>query len=212
MKFIDEAIETYCVRKSSKPSGICEEIATYTRAHIPQSQMLIGPMEASVLGSYIRAIRAKRILEFGTYTGYSALAMAENLPTNGELVSLDVNQETSDLARSFWNKSPHGKKIKNFVAPALDTLKTLKGKFDFVFIDADKENYLTYLKASLELLSETGIIALDNCLRGGKSVEDGYTDAGTEAIKECNAWISQQSNLFSTLLPVRDGIFIVQRN
>jgi len=211
MKFIDEAIESYCIQKSSKPSAVCEEIATYTRANIPQSQMLIGPMEASVLGSYIRAIRAKRILEFGTYTGYSALAMAENLPDDGELVSLDVNEETSKLARSFWDKSPDGKKIKNIVAPALESLKTLNGKFDFVFIDADKENYLAYLKASLERLSEGGMIALDNCLRNGKSIEEGFTDPGTEAIKECNLWIAQQSTLFSSLLPVRDGIFVVQR-
>lgn len=212
MELVDRSIEEYCSKISSQPSELCFELAEYTRKNVAQSQMLIGPLEASLLGFLIRTGNYKRVLEIGTFTGYSALAMAENLPDNAELVSLDINEETTKIARSFWNRSPHGKKIKHIHGPALESLKKISGPFDFVFIDADKEPYLQYLEKSLELLSPSGSIVIDNCLWSGRVLEQNATGS-TQKIQEVNAWASQHSSsqLYVSLLPVRDGMLLIRK-
>jgi caffeoyl-CoA O-methyltransferase len=111
MHLVSEDIENYCLEKSSKPSKVCEELHDYTKANVAIPEMVIGPLVGSYLGQMVRITRAKRVLEIGTYTGYSALAMAEQLPDDGELITLDMNPDTVKVAKSFWEKSPHGKKI-----------------------------------------------------------------------------------------------------
>ncbi len=209
MKFIDEKIENYCVLKSSKPSKFADEIEVFTKKNVSHSQMLTGKMEASILGFLIRSINAKRVLEFGTYTGYSALCMAENLPDSGVVYTLDINEKTTDLARSFWTKSPHGKKIKPLVGPAKESISKIKGKFDFIFIDADKPNYLDYFKISLKMLTKKGIIAVDNTLWSGKVLDP--DDNQTKAICALNDYVANHKEFYKTLLPVRDGIFLVKK-
>ncbi|TDJ04975.1 MAG: methyltransferase domain-containing protein [Deltaproteobacteria bacterium] len=207
----NEKILDYCIKKSNTPSEIADELEHHTIEKVSMSQMLVGKMEASILGFLLRAVGAKRVLEIGTFTGYSALAMAENLPEDGELITLDINPETTEIAKSFWKKSPHGKKITSILGPAVEIIKELEGQFDFIFIDADKENYLNYLNISLNKLTPNGIIAIDNVLWSGSVLNDGEIDSSTSAIKTINDFIENDSSLYATLLPVRDGIFLVKK-
>lgn len=211
MHLVSEDIHEYCLAHSTLPSKVCEEIHGYTREKVPMAQMVSGPLEGSFLGLLLQSIGAKRVLEIGTFTGYSALAMAERLPADGEVVTCDVNPETMRLAQSFWDKSPSGKKIKPMLGPALETLEKVTPGFDFVFIDADKENYLNYLKRALPLLKINGLIAADNTLWSGKVLESNPTDTMTAAIKAFNDWVKAQPDLISTLVPIRDGLLVIRK-
>lgn len=211
MSFCPTEIEDYCLNSSSLlPSEACKKIYDYTRQNVPMPQMLIGPLAGGFLGFLVRALGAKRILEVGCFTGYSALAMAEKLPEDGEIISLDIEPETSALARKFWDETPHGKKIRVIVGPALESLKKLQGPFDLVLIDADKENYPRYFEEALKLLSPKGTIVFDNALRDGDVLKD-RADEGTEAIKLVTREIRNRKDLVSFLLPLRDGLLLVQR-
>ena len=207
----DTKITNYCIQKSDTPSPLCKKLEVHTQNNIPYAQMLVGELEASVLGFLLRSIKAKKVLEFGTFTGYSALAMAENIPDDGEVITLDINTDTVNVALDFWKQSPHGKKIKSVIGPALETVQTLKKEFDFIFIDADKVNYLEYLKQSLKILSVNGMVAIDNVLWGGEVLKEENCDDQTKAIQELNNFISKRDDLSKTLLPVRDGLFLVQK-
>ncbi len=208
---IDPKIESYCLNASSRPSVVCEEIFENTQKNHPMAVMLTGPIQMSLIGFWLEATRAKRVLEIGCFTGYSALAMAERLPDGGELITLDIDPETMATARSFWNKSPHGKKIKSVVGPAAESLAQINGPFDFVYIDADKENYPTYFKMALERLSPQGVIGLDNSLRDGEVLKDSPSDEGYRVIKKLTAEIVANPHFKTCLVPVRDGLLLVQK-
>lgn len=218
MQITDKKIEEYCLSKSDLPSNDCQSIEEYTRANVHGAGMLIGKMEASFIGFLLRSIKARRVLELGTFTGYSALAMAENLPSNGEIITVDINKETVDLAKGFWAKSAHGHKIKSMMGSGLDIIPTLTGKFDFVFIDADKRNYIDYLKLTVPMLSENGMIVIDNVLWGGQvlpgseSTGSDLRDRNTEFIRAVNDYIAESKDLYGTLMPIRDGMFLVRKN
>lgn len=216
MQLIDREIENYCIEKSNRPSSDCDKIENYTRSNVHGSQMLIGKMEASILGFFLRSINAKRVLELGTFTGYSALTMAENLPIDGEVITLDVNEKTVDLAKKFWNDSKHGYKIKSILGEAIKIIPTLEGKFDLVFIDADKRNYQNYLEMVLPKLTHNGMIVIDNVLWSGRVLEGRERDPeeehrNTKFIRELNTFIAKSSDLYGTLLPVRDGMFLIKK-
>jgi len=217
MQFIDKKIEDYCISKSNRPSHECDLIEVYTKENVFGAQMLIGKMEASLLGFLLRSIKAKRVLELGTFTGYSALAMAENLPASGEVITIDINQKTVDLAKSFWTKSQHGHKIKSLLGSGLEVIKDLEGPFDFVFIDADKRNYIDYLKLTIPLLSSQGMIVIDNVLWDAKVLPDyqldksEHRDRNTEFIRMVNDYVAEAPDLYGTLLPIRDGMFLIQK-
>ncbi len=208
---VKEEISQYCENHSSQPSSLTEELAAYTIKNVEYPQMLSGSLVASFLGMMIRLVNATRILEVGTYTGYSALCMAENLPSNGELITLDISRERVAVGQTFWDKSPHGKKIKSVLGPAIETMKTLKPAFDLVFIDADKPGYLQYLKSALPLLSETGVVVVDNCLWNGTVLEKNPTDPDAIAIKAFNDFVASNSTLQKTLVPIRDGLFVIRK-
>ena len=207
----DSKIQEYCIQKSNRPSKVCKDLENYTRKNVPYSQMLIGELEASFLGFLLRSIKATNVLEFGTFTGYSSLCMAENLPDDGLIITLDINPETVEIAKNYWKNSTHGHKIQSIIGPALETVKNLDKAFDFIFIDADKINYLDYLKAGLKVLSPKGMIAIDNVLWSGKVLDQKGQDQDTLAIQNINNFISEKTDLYGTLLPVRDGIFLIQR-
>ena len=211
MRFVPEDIEKYCVDHSSIPSAHCREIDEYTRAHVPHANMVSGPLAGAFLGFLVRLIGAKRALEIGCFTGYSALTMAEALPPEGEVITLDINPETDKLARGFWAKSPQGKKIRSIVAPALSSLETLKGPFDIVFIDADKENYVNYLKRALPMLSHKGLIVVDNTLWGGEVLQKSPGDEMTRGVQALNDFVHEHPELESVLVPIRDGMLIVRK-
>ena len=210
MKFISEEIENYSISKSNKPSIVCDEIQTYTKENVDMSQMLIGQMEASFLGFLIRSHKVKTVVEFGTYTGYSALAMAENLPTDGKVYTFDIDAENGKIAQSFWDKSSHGNKIQQIIGPALESISKIEDKIDLAFIDADKVNYTNYLNACLERLSENGIIVIDNVLWSGSVLKESDQES-TQAIQAVNDYIANRDDLYGTLLPIRDGMFLIQK-
>lgn len=210
MNITPPEIEEYCVLHSTVPSETAREIQNYTKSNVHGSQMLIGEMEASVLKFLIGLGKVKTVVEFGTYTGYSALAMAESIPDDGKVFTIDINKETTTLAKSFWDKSPHGKKIHQILKPGLEAMKELTGKYDLVFIDADKNNYSNYLDWALEHLSENGLIVVDNTLWSGKVLKsDG--EKQTESIIAHNKKVKGLHGYVKTLLPIRDGMFLIKR-
>lgn len=217
MQITDKKIEEYCLSKSHLPSKDCQRIEEYTRANVHGAQMLIGPLEASLLGFLLKSVEAKRVLELGTFTGYSALTMAEHLPNDGEIITVDINLETVSLAQKFWNESAHGHKIKSIMGSGLDIIPTLKAPFDLVFIDADKRNYIDYLKLTMPLLSPNGIVVIDNVLWSGKVLNGAeldqsvHYDRNTEYIRKVNDFIAESKDLYGTLLPIRDGMFLVRK-
>jgi caffeoyl-CoA O-methyltransferase len=208
---ISKDIEKYCIEHSTVPGEVVQELGAFTRNGIHGSNMLIGDMEASVLAFLIKIGNVKKVLELGTYTGYSALAMAEQLPNDGKVVTIDINRETTKIASEFWAKSPHGKKIQQVLKPGLDALSEIDEEFDLIFIDADKNNYSNYLDWSLKHLSPKGFIVVDNTLWSGKVLTPGL-DKQTDSIIAHNKKASELQGYTKTLLPVRDGMFLITKN
>lgn len=209
---MNKDIENYCVEHSTRPGEVVKAIGEFTRAGVHGSQMLIGEMEAAVLSFLIKLGRVKKVLELGTFTGYSALAMAEQLPEDGQVVTIDINKETTAIARKYWDESPHGKKIKQIIKPGPDALKEIQEKFDLIFIDADKNNYPLYLEWALEHLSDHGLIVSDNTLWGGKVVSPEEGDKRTESIQKHNDMAKGLKGYTKVLLPIRDGMFLITKN
>ncbi|GAB4009940.1 MAG: class I SAM-dependent methyltransferase [Bdellovibrio sp.] len=209
MKFIDEKIEQYALAHSTKPSSICKELENYTREHEPMARMLIGELEGSLLQTLIHLTRAQNILEIGTFTGYSALVMAEALGPKGKVTTLDITKR--EYTKSFWMKSKHGEKIEAITGDANEIIKQLSGPYDLIFIDADKSSYLNYLERGLELLSAHGVIVIDNILWSGKVLDESITDADTVALRKVSKWLMSRSDLHVTMLPVRDGVSLVSK-
>ena len=203
-------IEDYCALMSAAPSAHCEAIHRHTTETMEDSQMLIGPLQAGFLGFLIAATGARRVLEIGCYTGYSALAMAERLPEGGEVITIDHDEKVAAVARAFWAKSPHGGRISLIVGRALEVLKGLRGPFDVVFIDADKENYVPYLEMVLPMLSEQGIIIADNSLWYGRVIDPGTDDPDALAMRAFNAHVRDREDLEAVLLPLRDGVTLIR--
>lgn len=205
-----KSLEEYCVAHSIRPSALTFELADYTRKAIPGSNMLIGELEASLLSFLIHTVGAKRVLELGTFTGYSALCMAEQLPSDGELITIDVNSGTTALAQSYWDKSPHGKKILARLDGGEEALANLKGEFDLIFVDADKVNYPLYVTWARDHLSEKGVIVVDNTLWSGKVLSEN-PDQHTAKIMEATRIATGWDDFVATLLPVRDGMLLLKR-
>ncbi len=205
-------IEDYARKHSSKMDDVMGELERYTSANIPMSQMLVGPLEAAFLRLLVASTNAKRILEVGTYTGYSSLAMAAALPDDGEVITCDIDPKAVAVAKGFHARSSHGSKIRIAVGPALDTIQSLNGPFDLVFIDADKTNYLNYFHAVLPLLRVNGLIVADNTLWSGR-VTDPATqhDESTAAIHLFNQTVVEHPQCECVQLPVRDGMTLIRK-
>ncbi|HSW51850.1 MAG TPA: O-methyltransferase, partial [Sulfuricaulis sp.] len=158
-QIIPKKIEDYCLRHTSPRGKLLHELEKYTRRHCENAQMLIGPHEGALLALLVRLTGARRILEIGTFTGYSALCMAGALPKSGRLTTCEINPEHADIAQSFFDRGPHGRKIRLRLGPALETLAGLprSARFDLVFLDADKENYVNYYEAVLPRLRPGGL-------------------------------------------------------
>ena len=211
MHLVSEALDTYCLNHSSKPSPECDALEKHTRAYVPHAQMVSGGLVQSFLSILIKAAGVKRILEIGTFTGYSALAMAEQLPEDGKIVTLDINPETNKVAQEYWRKSPHGKKIESKLGDAITILNELQPGFDLVFIDADKLNYLNYLKRVQKLISINGLIVADNTLWSARVLEENPKDADTQGIKAFNDYVAAQPDLMCSLVPIRDGLMLIRK-
>lgn len=208
---VPPAIDAYCLRHTSAPDALLDELASYTHAHCKLPQMLTGPVEGAFLRMLVQACGARRVLEIGTFTGYSALSMAAGLPADGELITCDIDQDTNTIAQSFWARSPHGTKIKPMLGPALETIGALPTdmRFDFVFIDADKENYVNYYDALLPKLKSGGLLAADNTLWSGKVLDP--KEKSDHAIVAFNQHVARDPRVEHVLLSVRDGVMLVRK-
>lgn len=210
MNFTQKDIEQYCIVHSTPVSKTADELQQYTMSSVHGSQMLVGKLEAAVLQFLIQLGNAKHILELGTYTGYSALIMAEALPHDGTVTTVDINPETSKIAKSFWSKSTHGTKINSILGSGPEILKTLTQKFDLIFIDADKNNYPFYLQWGLKHLSDNGFIVTDNTLWYGKVLESHPEDKQTVSIQEHNTIAKELKSYQKVLMPIRDGMYLIK--
>ena len=200
-------IEKYAEQHSKPMSSVHEKIWVETHSKTRSPGMMVGPLEGAFLKMLALMTGARRILEIGTFTGYSALAWAEALPKDGRVVACDVNAETAAIAQRYFAESPHGNKIEFKLGPALESLKLITGPFDVCFIDADKEKYGEYYDACMELVRPRGLIVLDNMLRSGRVLNP--SDEGTQVIDALNELIRNDSRVENVLLPIRDGIMLV---
>lgn len=213
MTITNEKVERYCIEHSTNISSQVRDIANYTYENHPQARMISGDLVASIFTFLIKAKNVKKILEVGTFTGYSALAMAEALPSDGEVLTLDRDQSTTDLAKSFWEKSKSGHKIKTIFGDAKEVIKNLDQTFDLIFIDADKKGYLTYLQEGLKKLNPGGIIIADNVLWRGEVADSPVAGENNAAgaMREFNEYVASREDLNKVLLPVRDGLYLIQK-
>ncbi len=207
-----EEIDEYARAHTTRPDELLERLYDETHEKLSAPQMLTGPLEGRFLEMLVWASGAKRVLEIGTYSGYSALSMAAALPDDGELITCDVWEEANEMARRYAAESPHGSKIDFRLGPALETIETLDGPFDLVFIDADKENYVNYFHATLPLLAERGLIVFDNTLWSGRVVP-GYDDGSdqTKAFRELNDALVGDPRGVVVMLPIRDGVTLFRK-
>ena len=206
---VDEAVSRYAEEHTIPESDTMRAIAEETRATIEMWIMMVGPMEAALLRQLVQLVGAKRVVEVGTFTGYSAIAMAEGLPSDGRLVTLDISEEWTAVARKHWATSPHGKKIQLELGPALETLRKLEGPFDVAFIDADKEAYPDYWDAIVPMIRPGGLVIVDNVLAGGRVVAP--DDARSQAIAAFNTKVKGDTRVEPVMLPIRDGVTIARR-
>ena len=208
---IDENVIEYSLKMSKPVSKQLEGIQQETYDQFESAGMLSGAVHANLFKILCKSINAKTALEIGTFTGYSALAVAEALPQDGKLIACDIdNGKAQVLARKYWSQSDHGLKIELNVGNALETIPSLDQQFDFVFIDADKINYKNYYDLVLPKVRSGGLIVADNVLRGGEVLKNNPSES-TKAIKEFNEFVLHDSRVDNVLLTVRDGITIIRK-
>ncbi len=213
MDFLPPVIEAYALAHTSVESPLLAQLNRETHAKVLQSRMLSGQMQGRLLSLFSTMMRPRRILEIGTYTGYSALCLAEGLTDDGRLITIDVNEELESFTRSFFDKSPLGNKIDFKIANAVELIPTLNDTFDIVFIDADKMNYGLYYDLVFDKVRSGGVIIADNVLWSGKVVQtEKKIDKDTQALLDFNQKIHNDPRVSHLLLPVRDGLMIAQKH
>lgn len=207
IRFIDEAVEQYACDHTEPESELFRRLREETFARMEYPQMQVGRIEGRFLKMLVRLTGARRVLEIGMFTGYSALMMAEGLPEDGRLITCDIDPKAEEIARRYFAESPQGHKIEIRLGAALETIATLEGPFDMVFIDADKNNYPNYYEATLALLRPGGLIVADNVLWSGKVLnpEDDYA----RAIAEFNRRVLSDDRVENVCLTVRDGMMLI---
>ena len=210
MEIINHDIDQYAVKHSTDESDLLKQINRDTHAKVMMPRMLSGHLQGRVLSMISNMIKPKRILEIGTYTGYSALCLAEGLQPDGKLITIDVNEELELRVRGYFDAAHLADKIEYLIGNAATIIPTLRGEFDLVFIDADKEQYCTYYDLVIEKIKPDGIILADNVLWSGK-VLDSKPDKDTRAILEFNDKIQADARVENVLLPIRDGIMMIRK-
>ncbi|MBA3383956.1 MAG: class I SAM-dependent methyltransferase [Actinobacteria bacterium] len=211
MDFVEPQIEAYAAEHTTPPEPLLAELAEETRASLRAPQMLTGTIEGRFLELLVHGLAAKRVLELGTYSGYGTLSMAAGLPEGGRIDSCEISEEHAAVARRYLDRAGYADRVTVHVGPALDTIRALEGEFDFVFIDADKGNYVAYYEEVLPRLSAHGLIAADNTLWSGRVVDDSDDSADTRAIREFNKRVTADDRVKSVMLTVRDGITLIRR-
>ncbi|HWJ31061.1 MAG TPA: class I SAM-dependent methyltransferase [Gaiellaceae bacterium] len=212
MSFVVEpAVEAYAAAHSFPNGELFERLAAETREKTTLPQMMVGLLEGQFLGVLVRSIGAKRILEIGTFTGYSSISMALALPPDGRVITCDVNEETTAIARRYAEEGGVADRIDFRLGPGVETIEQLDGDFDLIFIDADKPNYINYYEATLPKLAAGGLMILDNTLWSGRVADPEENDESTQAIRAVNERIRDDARVANVLLTVRDGMNLVWR-
>lgn len=204
-------IEAYAQACSMPESVVCQSLREETQRTMEDAQMLVGPLEGAFLKMMAQLVGARRVLEIGTFTGYSALCLAEALPADGTVLTCEIDEDSAAVARRYIVQVPYGKKIEVRIGPALETMRTVAGPFDLIFIDADKANYLNYYRRALDLLSPNGVILIDNVLWSGEVLKQPPPDERTAAIQELNRAVAQDSSVNAVLVTIRDGVLVVRK-
>jgi caffeoyl-CoA O-methyltransferase len=208
----DPRIEEYAVAHSTPEPPWFAEIAERTRAQTSAPGMMVGTLEGRLLKAIVAMLQPTTVLEIGTFTGYSSLSMAEALPPGGRIVTCDISEEHVALAREHIAASPYADRIEIRVGPAIETLATLDGPFDLVFIDADKPGYLGYYEAALPKLSPRGVILADNVLWSGRVLDGAEDDdESARAIRAFNDHVLADERVEVVVLTVRDGLSVIRR-
>jgi caffeoyl-CoA O-methyltransferase len=207
ISIIDEAVEQYAHDHTKPESELFERLREETYREMNCPQMQVGRIEGRFLKMLVRLTGARRVLEIGMFTGYSALMMAEGLPADGRIITCDVDPTAEAIARRYFAESPHGHKIEIRMGPALETIASIAEALDFVFLDADKENYVNYYEACFPLVRPGGLIVADNVLWSGKVLNP--EDEPTRAIVAFNERVQQDPRVENVCLTVRDGMMLV---
>ncbi len=212
MHFLPEALDNYVVAHSEQEPELLQQLTRETYQKVLQPIMLSGPYQGRVQSMISKLMRPKSILELGTFTGYSTLCLAEGLTEDGQIHTIDINEELYDFQRKFFDKSGFGPQIMQHVGNALDIIPTLTKTFDLVFIDADKPNYSNYFHLIIDRLNPGGIILSDNVLWHGKVVEPiEEKDISTKAVIDYNALLKNDDRIETIILPIRDGLTISRK-
>ena len=209
MFVVNDAIEEYCSRHSTPENPLLVELTTVTKQKTTLPQMLSGHLSGRFLTMMAQLTGARRVLEIGTFTGYSALCLAQGVVADGWVLTCEIDQKHAAIAQSFFARSPVGHKIKLAVQEAMRTIGDIGEELDLVFIDADKVNYRNYYEACLPKLRRGGYIIIDNALWSGQVLQP--VDAESRAIHGLNELISRDERVESLLLPIRDGIHLVRK-
>jgi caffeoyl-CoA O-methyltransferase len=210
MEFIDEGIEEYARQHTEPENDLLKELVRETHAMVLQPRMLSGHLQGRFLSFIAKVYQPSLILEIGTYTGYSALCLAEGLNPIGRLITIDVNEELESFTRSFFNRSAYRDQIDYRIADAAVEIPTLDGPVDLVFIDADKRNYALYFDLVISKMRSGGLILVDNVLWSGKIIEETAKDKSTEALRDFNTKVANDPRVEPLLLPIRDGLFLLR--
>ena len=213
---LDERLQRYVLEHGARETAVQRELRSVTQ-RLPQSSMQIGAEQGALMQMLVRVMGARRCLEIGTFTGYSALAVALALPPAGRVICCDVSEEWTAIARRYWKRAGVAGKIELRLAPALRTLDALleegrAGRFDFAFIDADKANYQNYYERCLRLVRRGGLIAVDNTLWGGSVADPRKKSVDTLAIRAFNRQLVRDRRVDIALVPVGDGLTLAQKN
>lgn len=209
LTLVPENVETYAAEHTTAEEALLSELARETKARMKMWVMQVGRIEGAFLKMLVQLTGAKRVVELGMFTGYSALMMAAGLPDDGKLITCDVDPECEKIAREFFARSPHGKKIEVRMGPGLDTLKSLSGPLDMAFVDADKENYGNYYEELLRLLKPGGLIVADNTLWSGRVLDP--KESSDKALAAFNERVKADPRVEHVLLTVRDGMMLVRK-
>jgi predicted O-methyltransferase YrrM len=211
MDIADPRLEEYAEQHTTPPEPLLRQLAKETRTTLECPQMLTGTIEGRFLELLVYGLAARRVLELGTYSGYGTLSMAAGLPPGGRVDTCELDPDRASVARRYVEEAGYANRVTIHEGPALDTIKTLEGDFDFVFIDADKENYVNYYDAVLPRLSDHGLIAADNTLWSGRVVDASDNDESTRAIREFNDHVAADDRVIAVMLTIRDGVTLIRR-
>ncbi len=210
MEFIDPKLYEYCELHSGTESDVLKKLDRETHAKVLMPRMLSGHLQGQFLAMISKMCQPKRILEIGTYTGYSAVYLAQGLAENGILITIDINEELEEIANRYWVEAGVNEKIDYRLGNGLQLIPSIDGPFDLVFIDADKKNYSNYYDLIIDKMAPGGIILADNVLWSGKVMDESANDKDTEALKAYNKKVQEDERVDNMLLPLRDGIMMAR--